>query len=465
MGRGGGERRYWAGLLEDIGMTRLEELSREKLIALVVELQEQVATLQERVVALEEELNALRSPPGGDEVARVAPDWVKPNRPKGASKRRRRRKQAFVRHRDEPTEVHLHAVETCPDCGRRLEGGWLHRRRQIIELPKTPIRIVEHQVMRRRCGVCGKQWVPQLDLSQEVVGQHRVGIGLMSLVAYLRTVARVPLRTIRSLLEALYGLRLGTGELAEISHAVAEGGGEEYAGLLASIRASPAVHADETGWREDGENGYLWTFSTPKVRYFTYNKSRAGDVAKEVLGEDFGGVVVSDFYSGYSVLLGRHQRCWVHLLRDLKKLKEEHTDDHRVVCWVEKVMAVYEAAKAFFSRREDVRLRARLGFEKKLRGLAKPYVGTDAAQRVLAERIERFLDELFVFVECPEVASENNAAERALRPAVIARKVSGGTRSERGSQTKSILMSLFGTWQLAATHPIDACSQMLRAPT
>ena len=114
----------------------------------------------------------------------------------------------------------------------------------------------------------------------------------------------------------MYGLDLGLGELCRILHAVSEAAKSEYAVLLEDIRGSPVVNADETGWREDGISGYIWSFSTPRVRYFVYRQSRSGQVAKEVLGEEFEGVVVSDFYCGYSVLLTRHQRCWVHFYRD-----------------------------------------------------------------------------------------------------------------------------------------------------
>ena len=108
------------------------------------------------------------------------------------------------------------------------------------------------------------------------------------------------------------------------------------------------------------------------------------------------------------------------------------------------------------------RCRLRIGFESELQALAEPYLATkDAPQRVLAQRIDRFLGELFTFVQYPGVPSENNAAERAIRPAVIARKVSGGTRSSRGSDTMSVLRSLFETWRLQGRNPIDACHGMI----
>ena len=96
--------------------------------------------------------------------------------------------------------------------------------------------------------------------------------------------------------------------------------------------------------------------------------------------------------------------------------------------------------------------------------LALPYRDEKKApQRILAKRIEAFLGELFSFVDCDGVPADNNAAERAVRPAVIARKVSGGTRSFKGSETRMTLLSLFGTWNLQGKDPISTCANMIAA--
>jgi transposase len=445
----------------------LDELSRDQLMDLalkqheIIVMQEQaIKRLTERVEALEDELEKLRSQMGGGS----APEWVKPNRKERREQERserKKRKKSFVRPRETPTEIVKHAVESCPDCGRPLGGGWLHRVRQVIDIPQTPVRVVEHQVIARRCGVCGRVHIPKLDLSKDVLGKHRVGVRLMSLIAKLHTECRVPLDTIRNALETLYCLRLSKGELSEILHTVAKHGQDEYAKLLADVRGSPVAHADETGWREDGLNGYIWSFSTPKTRFFVYNRSRASDIPKQVLGDEFSGVLVCDFYSAYGVLLTRRQRCWVHFLRDLRKLKDDYPKDVSVEQWVNKVIRVYRRAKKFKGRKFEDRLAKRTLLEEELLGVALPYVKTDLPQHVLAERIERFLPELFVFVEDPRVPSSNNAAERSVRPSVIARKISGGTRSAKGSATKMTLMSLFGSWKLRGLNTLESCRQML----
>jgi hypothetical protein len=275
----------------------------------------------------------------------------------------------------------------------------------------------------------------------------------------------MPVRRIQALLEALYGLHISAGEICEVMHLLAAKGKSAYDALKDAVRAHPFVHADETGWREDGTNGFVWSFSTPTVRFFTYDRSRSHEVPERVLGADYKGILCSDFYSGYSYYLGLHQRCWVHYARDLKSLREEHKDNPQVSAWVESVLTLYRRAKQYKSDGLRHRIRAREQFQAELSKLAEPYARSDCPQRVLAMRALRFLPEMFTFVEHPDVPSDNNPAERAIRPNVIARKVSGGTRSTEGSKTRSVLMSLFSTWQLQGRDSLAACQAMLTART
>jgi transposase len=451
----------------------LDDLTREELIALVIKLHETVelqakriseleAIVQsqaERISELEEQISKLGGP-------KTKLSWVKPNAPTVEKGTRKKRIMSFGRKSLAPDEVVYHVLDECPGCGRKLVGGTVKSRHQVVEVPATPAKVTDHLFIERRCGVCGKRSTPDAAevLGDLVVGKKSMGIGLMSLVAYLKIICRVPVGLIRQLLSSLYGLKVSKGEICELLHEVARMGKDEYAGLLDKIRGSPVVNGDETGLRENGINGYVWSFSTPLVRYFTYHHSRAGAVVKEVLGDKFAGALVSDFYGAYNIYEGIKQRCWVHFLRDLKALAEKHAANASVVAWVVSVKDVYYRAKAsvLVDYTDVERCRLRQKFEAELLSLAQPYLkAKNAPQRVLSQRIDRFLDELFPFVQYPEIPSENNAAERAVRPTVIARKVSGGTRSPRGSETNSILRSLFETWTIQNHNPVQACRQMI----
>jgi transposase len=454
----------------------LDELTREELKALVLKLhatvqaqETQIAELNaivagqaERIAKLEEEVARLR---GGRPSVELC---VKPSVPRKEKGPRKKREHSSSRHALAATQVVYHALEECPDCQRKLAGGHTKWHRQVVEFPRVSVEVTDHLFVERYCGVCGKRFTPDpaVVLSGVVVGKKNIGIGLMSVIAHLKTVCRVPIGQIRKLLETLCGLKISAGEIAEILHDVAELGESVYDGLLGDVRGSPVLHADETGWREDGVNGYIWSFSSPAVRYYTYRHSRGAIVPKEVLGKEFAGALVTDFYAAYNFYEGVKQRCWVHLGRDLKSLVEKNPDIPEVAAWVESVMGVYYRAKDSVEEKHTglERSRLKVGFERELLCLAKPYLKVKSApQRVLAKRITGFIGELFPFVSNPEIPSENNAAERAVRPAVVARKISGGTRSERGSKTSSVLRTLFETWSLQGRNTIDACREMITA--
>ena len=458
-------------------MCGTDTLDRGELVALIGQLKSRIEAME----AENAELRALLAQRGGSTDAGGSrgsskPPWVKANRPRQADSRcraRKKRQENHARPLEPPSEEVIHAVEVCPDCGRKLEGGWEHRRRQVIDLPCQPYVVRDHVVLRRHCGVCHKDYVPQLDLSSEVMGQSRVSIRIMALVALLKTECRMPLRVIRRLLKSLYGLSLSVGELTELLHRVADAGRTVYEALRDELRSSPVVHADETGWREDGINGYLWAFLTKTTQYFVRDQSRASAVPQSVLTSSFAGILVSDFYSGYSPLTCWKQRCWAHLLRDLKELEEAHPQRKSVARWRAKIRALFDQATAYWEeqfalerpiemRQLRDRVKRRDRFERTLLKLAKPYLEKpDDPRHVLAARMEKFLFELFVFLEYPEVPPDNNLAERSLRPAVIARKVCGGTRSPRGSETMAILRSLFGTWTARGLSSLDACQALL----
>jgi transposase len=186
---------------------------------------------------------------------------------------------------------------------------------------------------------------------------------------------------------------------------------------------------------------------------------------KEVLGGDFDGVVVSDFYGAYNAHLGLHQRCWVHLLRDIHELRDKPAADKQLKRWAEAVKAIYERAKKYRGpnarldpvKQKRERVNRQREFERELMRECRPHLRKKRVQSRLCERVERFLPELFVFVAEPRVPSDNNAAERSVRHLVVSRKISGGTRSDRGSETKSILASLFGTWRLQGLDFYQCC--------
>ena len=425
-------------------------------------LHEQLAVAHKRI----EELEKQKTPP---------PAFVKANvvKPKAEEKKQRKKRDPQhnrARRREAPTVVVEHRIRYCPVCASALGGISVARRRQVIELPPPPpVEVTEHVVYHGWCSQCGTWREAPLDVSREVVGQGRFGVKIASLIAYLRTVMRLPVRQIQAYLASLHGLSISSGEIIGLTQRVTAQLEPQLAEVKQQIRASPAVQMDETGWREDGSNGYVWCACTPQLRYYEYHHSRGKEVVTAVLGANFEGVLGSDFYASYNVYTGQHQRCWVHLLRDRHELKEQHPDDADVQQWAKDVKAVYDRAVAYTgpdpslppAKQEAARRKHQHAFEQELWQLCAPYAHTSSPLHTLCERVERFLPELFVFVAVPGVPAENNLAERSVRPLVIARKISGGTRSPQGSDTRMGLFSLFGTWAAQGLNPFLQCLAVL----
>lgn len=439
-------------------------------------------TLEEEVEQLRTENAALREQLAAA-LARIAeleqqrhdpPPFLKPNRPKPTEPKPPRKKRApehnHARPRELPTRTEPHALERCPECNYRLQGQSLDYRRQVIELPAPqPVEVVEHQVIKRFCPKCQRWRSPRLDLTGQVLGQGRFGVRIASLIAFLSQTLRMPIRRIQVYLHTFHNLTLSTGEIVALLHQVRRTLQGTVQALQQQARASPILHGDETSWRENGQNGYIWAFSTPGaegVRYYEYDPSRAQQVVRRMLGGQFAGHLVSDFYGSYNVYAGPHQRCWVHLLRDLHALKEAHTSEAAVVEWAEKVRSLYDEAQSWLCSdaqpSQEAREQLYISLVERAHSLGLRHARTKQHPcQALAKRLLRHEDELFQFVLIEGLSADNNLAERSIRPLVVIRKISGGSRSEEGTKTRMALASLFETWQARGLNPFDECLELL----
>ena len=421
----------------------------------IAEQQTVIAELRRRIDEMETRLSTRRPSAGmpGNKPS------AKPRQPETKGPRKRRL-HGFARRRAEPTRRVIHAPESCPECGTGLSGGWVQRTREVIDIPIVPAEVVEHVFVARMCALCRKRRMSQDSLQGLTMGRRRLGANLMSLMVTLREEGRLPVRVIQWYLRTVHQLRLSVGAIVEATHAAARKAQPAVAATLERIRGSPVVHADETGWRQDGLNGYVWTFSTPTDRYFV-RRGRGKGVGDEVLGESFSGVLVSDFYAAYNHYAGLKQRCWVHLLRDIRELEALYPKDAGLSRWAKSVRRLYSRAKAGAL----LATRGRLVMERRLLSMCRPFSNDPLApQAKLCRRIERFIKELFVFVSYADVPPDNNAAERSLRHLVVSRKVSGGTRSEQGTDSKMALASLFGSWRANGIDPLSQCRSLLISP-
>ena len=221
--------------------------------------------------------------------------------------------------------------------------------------------------------------------------------------------------------------------------------------------------------------GYDLVFCTPVVSATTSPQSRAGAVAKQILGAEFKGTLVTDFYAAYNDFPGEHQRCWAHLLRDLHALKEEHKDNGEVLDWAAQLRKLYDTAQDAVrglsglspptpQEREAVYSQSIEATAQLAHRYANAKEHSTHPCHTLSKRLLLHLDGLFQFVRQPGLSADNNLAERSVRPVVVMRKVSGGSQSERGSRTRMTLASLFGTWRAKGLNPFSECLFLLAQP-
>jgi transposase len=471
-------------LAEVTDQYRLVQRQVQELLARVEAVVVQNAALAGEVATLREENARLRAEHRGGEQqgasVRRPPAFVKAKTEQPATKQPRRKRAAIHnrgRRRLAPEQVaHTveHAVATCPHCATALTGGWAMRRVQVIDLPPpAPLAVTDHVLVTRRCPGCRRLVRPPgPGLADGRIGQSRFGPRLLAAITVMHTSERLPLAHITARLEREHGLRLSRGGLVGLLQLVARRARPQYQALREAVRQSPVVHADETGWRESGQHGYIWTFTTPTLRYFHRDPSRGGHVPDGVLGARFPGALVTDFYAAYDHLPGLHQRCWAHLWRDVEDLEGQYPDDQALAAWIAQLGAIWKKATGPRPTKEQgdaqPARRARAArarrYQEQVLALCPETLGADRPHATLAKRLRRYSDELFTFVRDPAVPPTNNLAERSLRSLVTARKISGGSRSSEGTETRMILASVLGTALVRNQDPLQACRLLLAAP-
>jgi transposase len=408
-----------------------------------------------------------------DELEKNRPGAMKNARKKkekATTRKKRAQEQNNSRRRMSPTRTIVCQINQCPDCHSNLYRKSISYTRQLIDIPEPqPVEVTEYEVWRGRCPSC-QCWrtAPLPELAAPA--SSRFGNNVHALVATLRTKNRLPISQIKEYLSEVHQLELSKGELVEMLATVAAAGAQTLEQIKEIATGSAVLHADETGWHQAGERGYIWALSVSGrrgVRFYHYVKSRRGEVIQGLLAGKFKGCLVTDFYAPYGRYNGRHQRCWAHLLRDLEDLVCKNPENEEVRIWVKVIIELYIDSVGALREDAGISVDERLVFyervKKRLHDFSLLYASAKKHPLgTLSKRLLRFEDELFEFLRDTDVPATNNEAERTVRPLVIGRKISGGTRSERGSQIRMDLQSLFATWQVRGLAGMATCLRLLR---
>jgi transposase len=350
---------------------------------------------------------------------------------------------------DETVELPL---EQCPHCGGPVDQ--CQRLEQIIEeIPPVRPHVVKVISYRGRCGHCGGVQTTHPLQSSHSRGAAKVQLGprALALAALLNKVHGLTMRKSCQVLKDLAGLRITPGGLSQALDRVAGRVEGLYGALIEQLRHSPAVHADETSWWVGGPSWWLWVFTTPQATVYRVDESRGSDVVREVLSDEFEGMLVSDCLSSYDPSAYRKHKCISHHLRAIAKAAQlpGQKDPEYLQSW----RSFFHGVLALYKLREIVSDEQFQRTCDKMecwrdRLLSQP-AGQSGDERI-RKRLFKQRNHLLGCLYEPAAEPTNNRAERALRPAVIARKLSCGNKTPHGRDTWQILASLGATYHQQA---------------
>jgi hypothetical protein len=407
------------------------------------------------------------------------PPFVKPNQPAGR-RRRPGRKAGHAAALRPPPEKIDRVVDVplrrgrrtrrplCPQCRTPLRPGTLkHHRRVVEDLIPARVEVTCYHTRSGWCPHCRGRvesrhpgQPPAADLPHA-----QLGVNALAEAAALRVENRLPMRQVCSVL-ARSGLRLCAGAVAKQAQTLARWLAGECEAIGLRLRRSPSVHADETGWRTRGKNTWVWCVCAARHTLYHVDRSRAGRVARQLLGGNFGGTVVSDFYGAYDAAgFERKQRCLAHLLRELKETARDSPAFAAGVFYprCKRLLRDMLALKKRWRELDNAAYTRRAcRLEDRLEALTRAH-GADAEPHAkrLAARLLRHRRELTPFLWDEKLDGTNNAAERALRPAVVMRKVTGGSRSEEGARAWAVLASVLRTAKQQGRDGVDTLRELM----
>lgn len=327
--------------------------------------------------------------------------------------------------------------ERCPDCGAPLQHKGVAAR-TVVDVEPLRRQVVRYDLEQKYCPRCRRAVAAH---APGVLPRNLFGNRLLAHLAVQHYVYGVTLGQVEN------QLGVGCGALMGALHQLADSFEPVIEPLVRDYRRAPVKHADETGWRTDGHNGYAWLFCTETISLFRFRGSRSGQVAQAVLGvRRLRGVLVVDRYHGYNRAPCALQYCYSHLLRDVEDLEKEFPDQPEIQRFVAALAPLL--ARAMHLR--GLQLSAGQFRQQATQTRREIEAVTNApAQHPAIQKIQNLFrekaDRLYHWAEDRAVPADNNRAERELRPLVIARKVSFGSQSETGAHTREVLMSVLHT--------------------
>jgi transposase len=421
----------------------LAELSREQLVELVLTLAAEVAELKAR----------LEQPPKTPGNSSVPPSvGFKANRAERRARKRRPGHAGISRRRQAPDVVVRCRPTHCEGCGEPLPLGGQRRvgRSQVIELPPMQPVVIEAWQYAARCAGCGTRTKGTYPEGLEPT--RTFGPQVEALLGYFHERHHVSYERLVEVCRDVFDLQISEGGIDRALRRLAERARPTYEAIGAEVRAGPVIGSDETGARVAGKTAWQWVFQTPAASYHVIVPRRNAEVISAFLGDTRPEGWVSDLWSPQlQVDADTHQICLSHQIRNLTYAVDADGYTGRV--WAIELRHLLGRAIHLQSIRDtltpDSFTRRRRRIENAVDRLVfrtfLPEQPDTANARRLQERYREHRASLFVFFDRPDIPPTNNASEQDLRPSVIHRKVTGGSRSQLGADISAIFISLLTT--------------------
>lgn len=380
--------------------------------------------------------------------------------------KKRRSKQSYQRaipNKEEITKVEEYEIDDCPDCGEHLlDIETVIRYEEDIKLAALEKdyqvkQVIQEQIEKGYCPEC-KKWHSKKEIPKTVV---RLGPNIRAAVGYWVHVLNLSYDQVQNQLRDFYNFDISDGEIANILRKNGEKLRPEYERLKQQIRGSPSVHLDETGWQTGKEKNFAWVMASGQSEeaVFEVGKSRGKGNAEALLGDEFSGVRVTDGYGAYKNLSGKHQLCWVHVLRRARDLSQSDELPSDKLGFCKEIYSdlcdIYEQVHQIIAKEYQQQWRREKSHTvlvAELDAVIEKIKGYELSPKKLVglqEQLESYRTRLFTCILYEGVAPENNKAERKLRKLVLKRKNSFGTKSKLANETfsinTSVLLSLW--WQ------------------
>jgi len=425
-------------------------------------LHQQLEVKTKRIARLEDALEAAQRAAH----RQAAPFRIEPQKRALAPKRpgRKRGHPGACRHKPAHIDEHLEIkLCSCPHCGG-AQFKDQHTIEQLIEdIPPVRPHVTRLTTYQATCVGCGQsvrsKHPLQMSLAIGAAGVH-LGPQVLALAADLNKAKGLSMRKTCAVLRDCFGLQLSPGGLSQALDRLAAKVKPQYDALAIALRQAPALHSDETSWWVAGPGWWLWVFTTLQLTFYVIAQSRGRDLLGDILGKDFGGVLLSDCLATYDNATALQQKCYAHHHKAIRKAKALHP--HQGEGFLCEVEAMLRAAVALQKQKADLSLESfsdlRQALEHKAVQLLEP-PRSEPNEEAVRNRLNKQRDHLFTFLDHDGVDATNNLAERQLRPAVIARKISCGNKTPKGARTWQILASLAATCAQRATSFIAALAR------